>query len=169
MAAGAVHDAKTDDGEAPEAETPGAPGTPAGGGDVVRTTESAGPGPTLFAASTVTVYAVDGFRPEKVCDRTPAPATNVWPPGDTDSRYSVIAEPFAAAAVHDTATDDDVTAPPDTTGGPGTSAAAAVDNVVDPAEPGPTAFTATTDTVYGVDGLRPVNVCDNSPAPFVAT
>jgi hypothetical protein len=60
------------------------------------------PLPAAFVARTVKVYEVPLVRPVTV--QVVLAVVQVKPPGDAVARYDVTAEPFAAAALHDTGT-----------------------------------------------------------------
>jgi hypothetical protein len=123
--------------------TPGSPSTLAAGDDA-----EAGPSPTPFVAFTVNVTITPLESPSTV-QRVDEPSTEQVLPSELVTVYPVIAEPFAAAADHDTFALRTPATAATFDAAPGRAAGVTEFDESD-AAPSPTEFDATTVKEYGV-------------------
>ena len=148
------------------AESRGVTATPVGVSGVVRGTTAAlgrlaTDGPATLVATTVNWYEVPLASPEQ---RAVAPVTSQGPPaGVADAEYdSINAPPLSVGGVHESSAVRSPGTATTSVGDPGTVRGVTA-TLAALATESPAAFVATTDTVYGVPLLRPLQVAEVAP------
>jgi len=140
--------------------------TPVGVSGVVRGTTAALAmlaidGPATFRATTVNWYSVPLVSPEQ---RAVAPVTSHSPPAGVDDTVydSTTAPPLSAGGFHESRADRSPGTATTSEGEPGTVRGVTA-TLASLATEFPAAFVATTDTVYGVPLLNPLQVAEVAP------